>query len=418
MIGLAGWHYLSFSDIITFKVKKRPKKRDESLMQILTIIDKDIPLSDELNSTKFEINEMARPMVETIANTFKISLSTLLSGSTAERFNVPLTRRKFLWMLKSHLNKDALYTDHDLMVYNDTVQSSFDSNRQQQDYFIDTIEEGIDQGFAKIYSKSQNSIVTASETKQLIYEAIMNMQIKTLPFYSHEVLGAARVLALYKKCRYPPAQEKFQVTMNGPAINIHMSKAEGFYLADITFGIQCKEWPASSDWLTRNREWPNMEDVYRIKAGGFHLVPKSQPNDEKGHTWRFSFSKAEIEFSKLINPIARKCFIALKIIGKDFLKPQCERLKSYHLKTIFYRVVEQTKPEQWTDERIEIEFDFLLDEIIRAVINKDCRHFWLQQINLFEEFTGRDIKKLQKILMKIKEKPTHYIQPTSLQIIA
>ncbi|XP_066918632.1 cyclic GMP-AMP synthase-like receptor 2 [Clytia hemisphaerica] len=411
IIFLAAFHYFVFYENITIKNKAIPKERTESLMKVLTVIDKDIPSSNELRSTTSEINEMVKPMLETISSALNISLSTLLSGSTAERFNVPLIREKFLWMIKNHLNQDALSTDHDLMVYDDRTRSSFDFNQQESDFFIDTMEDDIDEGFAKIYSKSHNSKVLASEYKQLIYDAIMNMQLKDLPFYSHSKLGAFWIRELFRARRYAPSVYKFAVTINGPAINIDMKNLEGFYLADITFAIQCQEWPGSSDWLIRDREWPNMEDVHRIQALGFHLVPKSQSNnDRKGKTWRFSFSKAEVELSKLINPIARKCFIALKIIAKDFLKPQCKQLKSYHLKTIFYRVVEQTEQDQWTIGKIEIAFHFLLDEVIRAVINKDCRHFWLQQINLFENFTGKDINKLTTVLMKVKEKPTNYLR--------
>ena len=59
-------------------------------------------------------------------------------------------------------------------------------------------------------------------------------------------------------------------------------------------------------------------------------------------TWRYSFSLAERELSKEINEIARKCFLCLKIISADHLKPICKRLKSYHLKTILFRTLEVT----------------------------------------------------------------------------
>ena len=93
---------------------------------------------------------------------------------------------------------------------------------------------------------------------------------------------------------------------------------------DLTYCLQCKEWPHLSDWPSRpNRLWPSKEDIERVKNLGCHLVPKSQPNDKQGVTWRFSFVKAEVELSKLISLTARRCFIALKVIGKDFLYPYC-----------------------------------------------------------------------------------------------
>lgn len=101
------------------------------------------------------------------------------------------------------------------------------------------------------------------------------------------------------------------------------------FLVDITFSIKCKEWPESSDWPMRNRQWPKQVDAQRIvNEIGCHLVPKSPLDDKKGIHWRYSFSKAEVELSKLVPPAARKCFIVLKIISKDYIQPTCKELTS------------------------------------------------------------------------------------------
>ena len=144
-------------------------------------------------------------------------------------------------------------------------------------------------------------------------------------------------------------------------------------------------------------------------------MPKSQPNDKQGHTWRFSFSLAEVEISKMIPPIARQCFVTLKVIRKDFLKTKCGKLKSYHLKTIFMWVLEKTQPHEWNSENAEVVFHSLLDAVIKAVSERYCPHYWLNDINLFEDFTLRDAHKLHMFLNRVKRNPTHYINiPTSL----
>ena len=91
------------------------------------------------------------------------------------------------------------------------------------------------------------------------------------------------------------------------------------YLADLSFSLPFKDWPILPNWQTRNKKYPQQEDVERIILGGIHLMPLSQKEGKQGLTWRISFSKAEAEISKLIPEVARTCFAALKVIAKDYL---------------------------------------------------------------------------------------------------
>ena len=92
-----------------------------------------------------------------------------------------------------------------------------------------------------------------------------------------------------------------------------------------------------SDWPFRNKMWPNRKVVATIiKDIGFQFVPKNKQNDKSKFTWWYSFSTAERELSNHANETARICFLCLKIISTDHLKPLCKRLKSYHLKTVFF----------------------------------------------------------------------------------
>ena len=204
----------------------------------------------------------------------------------------------------------------------------------------------------------------------------------------------------------------FSVEKHGPAIHIKVdNKMESSYFeADLTYGFKCNEWPKESDWLQRCRKWPSKKDVKEIVEQGIHIVPKSQSNDNKELTWRYSFSYPELELSKKINEVARKCFLALKIIGKDFLMPTCQKVKSYHLKTIFYFHVERIEPTYWRENQIEECFQSLFSEVMGAFRERRCLHFWLTSINLFDRLTVSDAEKLLEVCRKIKEKPTRYIE--------
>ena len=168
--------------------------------------------------------------------------------------------------------------------------------------------------------------------------------------------------------------------LEGPAMKI---KWHGFEV-DITFCIYCPEWPSLSDWSSRQRYWPSLVDAQRIMSLGCHFVAKPAPYDKEKTSWRFSFSLAEIELSKLVPDTARKCFLAMKIILKDHLQPIEPWIRSYHIKTVFLNTLEKLPVGFWVEENIEECFMTLLTELRDCLVDMKCPHHWFSFINLFE----------------------------------
>lgn len=108
------------------------------------------------------------------------------------------------------------------------------------------------------------------------------------------------------------------------------------FFGDIVLALKFSESTDSvSDWSScPNKQWPPPSEIERIKWQGCHLVAKTNLSAEQ-YTWRISFSKAEVELSQLVPETARVCFVAMKIIAKDYLSSVCKNLSSYHLKCIF-----------------------------------------------------------------------------------
>ena len=77
-------------------------------------------------------------------------------------------------------------------------------------------------------------------------------------------------------------------------------------------------------------------------------------------------------------------------------------------------VLEKTEPSFWREDGIEDCFHLLLDHVIEAVRAKQCPHFWLSEIDLFEKMTDRDVKKLLTLLVKIKGNPSPFIDDSFL----
>ena len=200
----------------------------------------------------------------------------------------------------------------------------------------------------------------------------------------------------------------------GPAIHLNLGSTvdsvSDRFNGDVTFALKCHDWPeVISDWSRRwNRKWPSEMEVVRIISRGCHLVPKSQKDDKEGLTWRMSFSQAEVELASLVPPIARACFIGLKVICKDYLSIACKKLGSYQLKCIFYYTLERTDPE--ISSNIEKCFHLLLSNLKLAVANRHCPHFWIPEINLFQDLRKKEARKLLKIIEKVQRKAEEYIE--------
>ena len=409
------------------------KKAKSDLKKILTIIGNCIPDNNQLRIITEQAYANMDEVVKLLRKTFsgkRIELS--LNGSAAERFGAPLSSE---WILiKEDINDShALITDFDFIINIEGISASH--HRFNGDFEIKTNEDGIDIGFAKIYCqnsqinetfKMENGLLTATSVKKQILKSINETTMSLFPGFKKYVKCCCYIIGskdhVVKVEEAGPAI-KLKFSNNkaqaGPMIigNVNFSFTEPFYvnqfLADITFSIPCKEWPHLSDWPRWEIKWLESDQVQRIANLGCDLVPKSQPKDRRGTTWRYSFSRAEVELSKLIMENARNCFLVLKIIGKDYLFFCCPQLNSYHLKTVFLYKLERTPQSYWVEENIEEALVSLLLELKTAADTKNCPHYWIPTINLFKCFSNRSLKTLSKLLSKITVDAAEYIEDPS-----
>ncbi|XP_066920045.1 uncharacterized protein [Clytia hemisphaerica] len=414
------------------------KSSTVSLKSALANLQRYILTEEKAKEIEREATSSIKVISQHISNSFQGNqIKFSLTGGFAEGYGVPLWSKWLLIEGEEKLDKShALISDFDFMFELENIFAGYDPS-DDVDFLITTRDCQL--GFTKLMVHNQDSgsrfgcdgeYLSAKFVKQKIYTSVLETDMEIYP-------GFKNYLPLC--CLRSSNEHYVETKISGPAIKLkicntgvshqdvlHTGKHSfsdirmnskyqpetNHLLADITFSIWCKEFPRSSNFNKRNdRRWPKPEDVERIVNMGCHLVPKSQEeNDTKELTWRFSFSKAEVELSKLINYTARKCFLALKVISKDHLSFTCSRLSSYHLKTIFLNMVEETGLEAWTEENIETMFRSLLGEVKSAIDSKRCQHFWIPEINLFEDIPDRKLFSLSKIFDKVLENPAPYIQ--------
>jgi len=395
--------------------------------------------------------------IQTLINErLNIDTELILTGSAAERYSVPFTSlqrnyetsndciSQFTFccqeslqreeLVRLHNLKHAILSDCDCMISPTNYMVNFNDNEKRQKYQA-TVKEFpfyimSDDNGAQFYAKKQ---------KEDLLHIIEKLDVKSIPWDISGDENGKNFVELY---------------ISGPALTLKLGSTESrckitnmnFY-GDITYSLKCPEWPDICDWGRRpntkqsnkdqsnteqpnteqpnteqsnteqpnteqpNKKWPQSEEVERIKSFGCHFVPKSDPEDLEGVTWRISFSKAEVELSKLVPEAARLCFVGLKVIVKDYLTVVCKKFRSYHLKCIFLHTLEITEPSIWKEDNLEICFDVLLKSLRTCLENEMVPNFWLSTENLLKDFTKKDFEKLLEQLTRVEKDPKKFIEP-------
>jgi len=395
-----------------FGQRKITKKHRYPLVLILKKLYGYISSGEELLRIERESHKNLTLVEEVMKEGMEITgnIERLMAGSTAERFSLPIVPSVKQVGRKQYEFLHAIFSDFDYMISCIEDKASFTSDEEK--YFICSENAELKPGFVHLLTNQEKTLTSASNIQKLLYKVTKVIKVKDLEGYIPPRNYCYGLVTL--------ATSFGQINIKGPAIEIRLGGAvneSNCFYSDFTFTIKCSEWPDKmSDWTYRpDKLWPDPSDVTRIASYGCHLVPKSQPDDKEGLTWRISFSKAEVELSKLIPPTARICLIGLKIIAKDYLSVTCSKITSYHLKSLLLYALERTNPLFWLQEsNLEQCFHLLFGRLLDAVTDRYCPHFWIPQINLFENLTEPDAKKLTKVLRKILKSPASFIEDLDL----
>lgn len=392
---LYDWYYFKLPRYINGS-RKWMVPHQLTLEEVLLTLYEHVPSQSKVG----EITEQGRQHFDLLDNVFTgecfAITNVMLTGSTAERFNAPISP---VWLSKEGADPKtyhSLTSDMDFLIIIEFGSLLSD------DYTFDFLNDNLLPGFAYISHRVTNELILASGIKDSI-KTIVNKNIRRIT-----------------RSRPPWSRDDktYNVTVKGPALNLRLGSSTfskcDIFDGDATFALECSVWPDHvCHWKNRPyRLWPSPEDVQRIASGGCHLVPKSQEGDKDGSSWRISFSKAEVDVSLLVPNVARCCFVGLKVILKDYLAITCnKRIRSYHLKCLLFNTLEKTDPAFWSDvKNLRAGFHVLLDTLKDAIQNRFCPHYWIPEINLFQQLEPREGRKLLILIGKIETKPEKYIE--------
>ena len=320
----------------------------------------------------------------------------IFSGSAIERHGVPfmMSYKPKCCLCHALCSIHALHTDLDVMFCSveDRACFSGQGNILVEPYVNET---GGFTGYATL------SLLEPAYEGYCLSSKVIRDQAKGAVEHA-SVANIPGVPCCCGRCEFTP---KIKLDSKGPAMKINIAP---LFEADITLCFHCPEWPTISDWPSRQRYWPSVADAQRIMSLGCHLVAKPAPDDEDKTSWRFSFSVAEVELSKLVPETARKCFLAMRIILKDHLQPVVPEIGSYHIKTVFLNTLEKFPVGFWVEDNIEECLLTLLTELRHSFLSMKCSHHWFSFVNLFD-INEKELQILARKIERIMKDPAPFI---------
>ena len=142
-------------------------------------------------------------------------------------------------------------------------------------------------------------------------------------------------------------------------------------------------------WFKENGKWLSDEVKIDIYNSELYVVAKDAPLDPNERDFCLSFNHAEVMLAKALTQTQRKCLLMLKAYYKGIFEKIMNNhntnhiLKSFHLKTALYWVLEEPVDSQfWREENIIAAVRRVLKFLREALLKKRLPHYFTQS-NLF-----------------------------------
>ena len=180
---------------------------------------------------------------------------------------------------------------------------------------------------------------------------------------------------------------------------------------DLVPAIEVEDWPSIADeWQKRYRQWPPRSLVEEVIMKGCHIVPKPYFGQERNELldWRWSFSPAEKILAANRTKEMDVSYFVLKSVFYRYLKPiehNGKTLFSYLIKTVILWQCEEHDEKWWSNESIMSCIFALLDRLKICFSNKCLPHYFIRDINLFDNVAEELVLYGQAVLESICADP-------------
>ena len=179
---------------------------------------------------------------------------------------------------------------------------------------------------------------------------------------------------------------------------------------DLVPGIECDGFPSiAKDWKKRvkGKSWPHPQTVTLIVSSGFYLVPKvsKSPGSDPSTSFTVGFNTAEKLLAQSVTRFQRECFRVFKMYYYEKLKFDPKVISTYHLKTVFFWVLERTDGSIWKEENRAYCCMLLLQYLKTSIMRENLPHYFLPDNNLLKYLDKRGLKKVLTVLEEVVADP-------------
>lgn len=170
------------------------------------------------------------------------------------------------------------------------------------------------------------------------------------------------------------------------------------------------------EWYNRNESWPPVDVKKAIYDSQCYVIAKNSPLDNNEKDFCLAFNHSELLLSKALTSVQRTCFLLLKAYHKGIFEKTIERLhpslplKTFHLKTALYRVLEITaNTSMWREENLIEAVSNVLEYLKEALLSQSLPHYFTSA-NLFVGFEKSMCTALASNIDTILKEPVESLQ--------
>ena len=179
---------------------------------------------------------------------------------------------------------------------------------------------------------------------------------------------------------------------------------------DLVPGIKCDGFPLIAEgWQKRveGRSWPPAQIVTLVISSGFHLVPKvsKKAGSDPSSSFRLAFNTAEKLLALGLTRFQRECFRVFKMYYYEKLKQIPKVLTTYHLKTVFFWILENSDASIWHEENRAYCIVLLLQYLKISLTKEILLHYFIPENNLFQYLDKNELKKVSEALEDVLTDP-------------
>lgn len=157
--------------------------------------------------------------------------------------------------------------------------------------------------------------------------------------------------------------------------------------------------------------WPEPDTIEKIFNSEVYVVAKPAiVNPTTSKDFCLGFNQAELILAESLSPDQKLCMLLLKSLQKGFLGCHSQTLTTFHWKTAFYRMCEQTDPSLFDRKStILLALNSVLSYMAECLENRYLQHYFIES-NLIAHITTTEANEIRSKIREIIKDPEEALQ--------